>query len=335
MDEIKDCIAIGKQISYIDIPSDEILRSLDINDKMFGLLKSYNKCPKTDLPHLSERIILLNAAASFSDDNKQHEAWLKENINKKKNYLFYLKNNYTNNIFSLNSDIYNKERIEPFFTDGTSNEALLKLKNIATYNPKLNKKFGEYWLETFDPCHRPYIESYREQWLNCVKHPEKVPYFLWLEDKIQPNVPCIEYLTPERKQFYRVSIYDGIFFQHNKAVSNNCLSTLVMDEDGDLYLGPKDDSIRHTSFSYGRPVVFAGEASFRQGKLTHLANFSGHYCPTEQDTLQFLNNIKNRKCDTSYTQISIFNENTVKTYKNKDSRTLNLYNIKNNQGNIK
>lgn len=311
MVDVNSYIAKGTAVSYLDIPNNDILNNLPINGKMLKVLNSYNKCPKTHIKSLSERLILLNAAMMFSTDNPV-EINLSKHIGKKKNYLSYLKNNYDDNIFTLDNQIYDRERISHFFMESESSYPTLKVKNTSQYNSELNKSFGEYWLETLDPCHRPYIETYRELWSKEISNKKETPYFLWLEDnRIQPNVPCVQYLDNATKRAYQLDIIDGVFVKDGHPISTDGLATLVLDEEENIFISEDGDKIRHTSFNYGRPVIFAGEAKFQEGKLAHVANFSGHFCPTRQDLGIFMEYLDNRNCNTSTTEISVWHDNVI------------------------
>ena len=56
MENFETYIAKGKEISFIDVPDNEILQILNINRKVFNVLKSYNKCSKNKIYDLTERI---------------------------------------------------------------------------------------------------------------------------------------------------------------------------------------------------------------------------------------------------------------------------------------
>ena len=208
MENFEKYIAKGKEISFIDVPENEILQTLNINRRVLNVLKSYNKCSKNKIYDLTERIILLNAALTYVENEETlHETYLKEHITHKKNYLSYLKKNYDLGILTKDSQIYNLELISPFFTEYSAQNELLVLGNQVKYNAKLNRQYGEYWLETIDPCHRPYMETYKKFWLENGISPKEQPFFIWLEDKIQPNVPQIQYIPNGKIQVHQLPVY--------------------------------------------------------------------------------------------------------------------------------
>ena len=341
MENFETYIAKGKEISFIDVPENEILQILNINRKVFNVLKSYNKCSKNKIYDLTERIILLNAALTYVENEETlHETYLKEHITHKKNYLSYLKKNYDRGILTQDCQIYNQELIRPFFTECSAQEELLVLENQVKYNAKLNRQYGEYWLETIDPCHRPYMETYKKFWLENGVSPKEQPFFLWLEDKIQPNVPQIQYIPNQEKYFYEIHLHNGNFYQKGLLAHTHNLSCFVIDEQGRYYLGMPNKFLRHTSFSYGRPVIFAGEAQFNNGQIIQLANFSGHYCPTAKDTYRAIQKIKKDAYIFDNAQISIF-DGTIQNYnikefeKNFEKRELNLGILKSFKQNYK
>lgn len=314
MENFDDYIAKGKEIAFIDIPDNEILQTLNINTRVCNVLKSYNKCSKNKIFDLTERIILLNAALTYVENEETlHESYLKEHIAHKKNYLSCLKKSYDRGILTKDTYIYNQELITPFFKASSTSEELLTLGNQVKYNAKLNRQYGEYWLETVDPCHRPYMETYKKFWLESGISPKEQPFFLWLENKIQPNIPQIQYILPKEKYLYEIHLHNGSFYQKGQLLQTNNLSCFVIDEHGKYYLGMPNKFLRHTSFSYGRPVMFAGEAQFSNGQISQLANFSGHYCPNAKDTYRAIQKIKNDNYQFDNTQISIF-EGTTHNY---------------------
>ena len=81
MENFEKYIAKGKEISFIDVPENEILQTLNINRRVLNVLKSYNKCSKNKIYDLTERIILLNAALTYVENEETlHETYLKEHI---------------------------------------------------------------------------------------------------------------------------------------------------------------------------------------------------------------------------------------------------------------
>ncbi|MEE6207767.1 MAG: hypothetical protein VZR95_06930 [Alphaproteobacteria bacterium] len=314
MINLKEYITLGKAISYLDLPNDETIRSLRLNSHLTKTLLAYNACPKTDFEYLSQRIILLNAASAYATDELT-DLQIKSHIESKYNYLSALKHCYDDGILTRDNTVYDKNAVATFFTDSKSDMPLLYLSNQPVYSKSLNKTFGEYWLETIDPCHRPYIEHYRDLWQKTVKNPEKSPYFLWLEDKIQPNVPDILFLTAVEKQKYQLQIVNGKFRYADENLTTAELQTFVIDDDKNIYLGPNNRRIRHTSFTYGAPVIFAGEARFNNGNLVELANFSGHYMPSEKDMLNAVMYLQQQGCLVKNTEICVFDELKPKRYR--------------------
>lgn len=103
-------------------------------------MKSYNKCSKNKIYDLTERIILLNAALTYVENEETlHETYLKEHITHKKNYLSYLKKNYDQGILTQDCQIYNQELIRPFFTKCSAQEELLVLENQVKYHIEIKK----------------------------------------------------------------------------------------------------------------------------------------------------------------------------------------------------
>ena len=132
MENFETYIAKGKEISFIDVPENEILQILNINRKVFNVLKSYNKCSKNKIYDLTERIILLNAALTYVENEETlHETYLKEHITHKKNYLSYLKKNYDRGILTQDCQIYNQELIRPFFYEMFSSRRAFGLRKSS------------------------------------------------------------------------------------------------------------------------------------------------------------------------------------------------------------
>jgi hypothetical protein len=95
----------------------------------------------------------------------------------------------------------------------------------------------------------------------------------------------VTYMTAEQAQAAQAVIDQGLFKDEKGALlctgPEGCTGIFVVDEKGRLYFSTSEDRLHfhHSSFVAGRPVVFAGEMTLKDGRLLEVDKESGHYRP--------------------------------------------------------
>ncbi len=80
--------------------------------------------------------------------------------------------------------------------------------------------------------------------------------------------------SPEKEEH----IIIDLFGENNTSVGKVYFSCTVIDKNNDLYVFPfKNGVIHHNFISRNNDVLFAGMALFKNGKISYLSNYSGHY----------------------------------------------------------
>lgn len=102
----------------------------------------------------------------------------------------------------------------------------------------------------------------------------------------------VNYFSPEEAKSYQVKIADGYFvdlYGNPICPGAGCSGNIVIDEEGRIYFNtrPKRLRLHHSSFTSGRPVLFAGEAVIKGGRLSLISTNSGHYRP-DLKSLKFI-----------------------------------------------
>ncbi|HEY6925315.1 MAG TPA: hemagglutinin repeat-containing protein, partial [Steroidobacteraceae bacterium] len=95
----------------------------------------------------------------------------------------------------------------------------------------------------------------------------------------RPNFE-VPYLTPEQQQQRRVYIADDGGLQYNGRTIEDGEWIFVVNQNGELVADRfQVGQVHHSSLSGGKPVLMAGEFEVSGGKLTYIANKSGHFRP--------------------------------------------------------
>jgi hypothetical protein len=94
--------------------------------------------------------------------------------------------------------------------------------------------------------------------------------------------------------------------EYNKGTAD--LHMYALDHHGNLFTreAPKsqgEEFFNHSSFNAGREVICAGMVWIREGKLTHIDNYSGHYAPTRDNLLEALRFLNEEGIDLSETRV--------------------------------
>jgi hypothetical protein len=102
-----------------------------------------------------------------------------------------------------------------------------------------------------------------------------------------------KYLNEQERETFKLTFKNTKVYDHNgelydssdgdlKGLSNSKGRVIfVMDKKGDFYASKEQESgkFHHSSFLAGAPIAFAGEMIVKNGIITYIKNFSGHYEP--------------------------------------------------------
>lgn len=90
----------------------------------------------------------------------------------------------------------------------------------------------------------------------------------------------IHYLTRKQMKKLRVTFDHGKLIRGGRPLNRrNTVFIYIVDTHGKFYLATPKETLHHTYLSRGRPVAGAGEITLENGKVIHINNKSGHYCP--------------------------------------------------------
>ncbi|XWS72195.1 hypothetical protein CRYUN_Cryun02cG0019500 [Craigia yunnanensis] len=170
---------------------------------------------------------------------------------------------------------------------------------------KAQKLALQHWLEAIDPRHRygHNLHLYYDVWFSSES---TQPFFYWLDvgDGKEVNLDkcprkklqqqCITYLGPKEREEYEVIVDNGrlIFRQSGLPVDTTGGSKwiFVLSTTRALYVGPKEKGkFQHSSFLAGGATTAAGRLVARDGVLEAIWPYSGHYHPTEENFMEFIN----------------------------------------------
>ncbi len=162
--------------------------------------------------------------------------------------------------------------------------AKARLRHAALFMNERGHLQLPYYLEHLDPLHRK--PEFRQAWLHS---PDKKDFFTWLAsfESYRPDeFERIVYLRPDERDRYRLTLegnqlcYAGT---HEPVKPDTYL--FVMDKIPNLFIASEVREIEgnklfhHSTFLSGEPVLAAGEVTIENGKITKIANYSGHYQP--------------------------------------------------------
>ncbi|MCP3880489.1 MAG: hypothetical protein GY701_19180 [Sulfitobacter sp.] len=100
----------------------------------------------------------------------------------------------------------------------------------------------------------------------------------------------------ERDQFLVEVRDDGLLYQNGQPMNGDGY-LFVMDGQGKIYSANKAKVVHHSSLLAGNPAAAAGMMTVKNGQLTYIRNYSGHYTPTREYTKQFVKELKSRGVD--------------------------------------
>ncbi|XP_052181677.1 IQ domain-containing protein IQM1-like [Diospyros lotus] len=172
-----------------------------------------------------------------------------------------------------------------------------------------------HWLEAIDPRHRygHNLHLYYDVWFNSQS---SQPFFYWLDvgDGKETNLEncqrtvlqhqCIKYLGPRERRSYEVIIDGGRLVYRQTGVLVDTMEgskwIFVLSTSRNLYVGQKKKGLfQHSSFLAGGAATAAGRLVARNGLLQAVWPYSGHYCPTEENFMDFISFLEEHNVDMS------------------------------------
>ncbi len=104
--------------------------------------------------------------------------------------------------------------------------------------------------------------------------------YLGGQPRLYPNLNPAAALPVDREQIFRLnSFFDNYRMHRGKELAQyvpNAKYVFVRMASGEMLMHPR---FRHPAIAEGRPVLYAGEAKFDNGKLLWWSNGSGNYRP--------------------------------------------------------
>lgn len=294
---------LAGNVHWLDLPKDSLEKIGGLscgNSEIDQFIQQYHSVDKTDPSKINTRIIYLDKIANLLSEYEKREV----NFNSKK----FLKNihktaiekrRYLEALDGIRLMLsLNPEYITNYMRNTSKNctdSAPLFLVNERKYDSKLRIYWGEYFLEVIDPCHR-FLTSYYDLWIES--NPINSDYFsflYWLESQnVHFEVTAVHYFSSSEKSKYEIIVEEGRLKEKCTGKLLNCYKKeeehlFIIDLEKKLYVTKASKEIRHTSLSYGKPVLAAGNLVVRQGIIYRLGLESGHYQPNTDDGQQLLN----------------------------------------------
>ncbi|KAK7389635.1 hypothetical protein VNO78_24840 [Psophocarpus tetragonolobus] len=209
------------------------------------------------------------------------------------------------------------------FDSGKSETALSKWARARTMAAKVGKGLCKddkaqklalrHWLEAIDPRHRygHNLHLYYDVWFQSQS---SQPFFYWLDvgdgkevnmdecPRIELHRQCIKYLGPKEREAYEVVI-EGRRLVYKK--SQNFVHTVegskwifVLSSSRILYVGEKKKGqFQHSSFLAGGATIASGRLVAQNGVLDAIWPYSGHYCPTKKNFMEFIGYLMEHNVD--------------------------------------
>lgn len=276
---------VSAEIDWIDLPQADYHQIIGSDakeiDALNELMDAYHALDKKAL---AQRIAQLESISFFLNHLNLEEVRSSVHL---LNRQLVKKLNYLRKLAQFPSD----EEIEAYHTSFLCRYTChpLILKNELNYSLKMREFWGEFWLETADPCHRRLGNLYHH-WLST--QPESKSYlsfFLWLETQwIDKHIPIVRYFDDRELEECRLTVNNGLLVGKNPLAKRNLF---VIDLNAELFAVPGGERIWHSSLSRGRPVLGSGFMDIENGVIVRVSFESGHYQPSLESgyhTLQIL-----------------------------------------------
>jgi hypothetical protein len=292
--------------AWIEIPEKNFIIQNKYSTQIVKILDEYHGIDKAKLELLNYRINLLDKICqkiSFLESkyNKKELGNITKLLPLTKKKLWYLKqinNIYTNkNLFKIFSESQKRK----------DNYEQIYLVNKILFDFNLPTFWGLFHLEVIDPCHRMLTAHY----LKWQKHKEKTPFFLWLEtEEMSFRTLQMKFFSTKEIEKSKIIVYKGSFKEAvSKLLANlndkNKEYIYILSLDKKLIVTEGGDLVRHTSLSYGKPVLGAGSLRIENGNLVYIDVESGHYQPTPEMLHQVLQILKDNGAKLDYAKIDV------------------------------
>ncbi|XP_004146846.1 IQ domain-containing protein IQM4 [Cucumis sativus] len=180
-------------------------------------------------------------------------------------------------------------------------------------NEKAQKLALRHWLEAIDPRHRygHNLHIYYDVWFQSQS---SQPFFYWLDigDGKELNLEkcsrailqrqCIQYLGPKQRESYEVVVKEGKLMYKQSGDFVNTMEDskwiFVLSASKSLYVGKKvKGQFQHSSFLAGGVTTASGRLVSHEGILKAIWPYSGHYRPTEENFIEFIEFLKENNVD--------------------------------------
>ncbi|KAI4381043.1 hypothetical protein MLD38_007160 [Melastoma candidum] len=209
---------------------------------------------------------------------------------------------------------YDKEKNETVVSKwARARTRAAKIGKGLAQNDKAQKLALRHWLEAIDPCHRygHNLQFYYSVWFASES---SQPFFYWLDighgkelnlERCPRSVlkhQRIMYLGPIERKGYEVIIKKGkLIYDQNQMPVNTTEGSkwiFVLSTTRKLYIGEKKKGLfQHSSFLAGGAASAAGRLVAHEGILKAIWPYSGHYHPTEENFLEFINFLQDHRVD--------------------------------------
>jgi hypothetical protein len=286
---------MNKPLHWLDLPDDDLKMILGYDSPNTSCLselnKSYQALDKTNPDLLEARIDNLEIIVKFIDDWINNKLEEKDKIKHIKilHEIAICKKNYLIEILKLKTDSHSlqKNLYDYHYTQekNLSDLDIVYLNKLRMFSIKKREYWGDFWCVTLDPCHRQ-LTNYLRIWEKVrSKNCNMFDFFMWLEGQEVPlNQPYEKYLSSIEKENCMLKIRDGFLYTEDGAVANfndkGKKYIYVVDTNLGLYVAEETDSMYHSCFCRGRPVVSAGKLVIVDGVITEVSFESGHYIPS-------------------------------------------------------
>ncbi|XP_061370305.1 IQ domain-containing protein IQM1-like isoform X2 [Gastrolobium bilobum] len=201
---------------------------------------------------------------------------------------------------------------------------------------KAQKLALRHWLEAIDPRHRygHNLHLYYAVWFHSQS---SQPFFYWLDvgdgkeinleecPKSELQRQCIKYLGPKQREAYEVIVEGGrLIYRKSQDLVHTTEGSkwiFVLSSSRILYVGEKKKGqFQHSSFLAGGATIASGRLVAQNGVLDAIWPYSGHYCPTKKNFMEFIGFLMENNVDlTNVKQLEL----TVATAGSSDSATAN------------
>ena len=291
--------------AWLDLPAGNYANLAEFEDERFAsltdLVNDYQSISKQKEANLNNRIHALHVIIDFLSP------WIKEErINYRRHFLTNISKIAENKrwyLTQLNERIKNgqfeKTYLVNYHRDVTGLTSIympIFLNNRRHYDSNRGEFWGEFWLESIDPCHRQ-LMSYYDLWTQQKGNKQPLlAFFLWLEDQnLSKDVPYLDYLTQEQIDNCTVIVQDGLLYLPSETGKrlvdyhqNNKEYIFNIDLAEKIVLIPASKKIKHVSLSHGKPLLGAGNMTVVEGEIRSIELESGHYLPLLSHAWQLL-----------------------------------------------